>query len=86
MKCRGQYHLWFQITVTDSILMQYHQPLQDQAGDLTSVFFRNRSILFHTLTQIAVLNILHCQVDSMPIFIPAEENYKKLRMLRLYVG
>lgn len=40
---------------------------------------------FHECIQISVWNILHSQVDSVLIFIPAEENDEKLRILRLRI-
>lgn len=74
-------YLWFQITVAYSISMQYHQPLHDLPANPNGTRLINQPKFFHECIQISVWNILHSQVDSVLIFIPAEENNEKLRIL-----
>lgn len=83
---KSEIDLWFQITVTYSVLMQHHQPLQDLSGNWDGVAFCNYPMLLHILAQIAMRNILHCQVNCVLVLIPTEETYETLRMLRLILG
>lgn len=74
--------LWFQISVTNSILVQYPQPVQDLSCNFGGVIFCNYPMGLHISTQIAVPYVFHGQVNGEFVFIPAEENDEALRILK----
>lgn len=66
--------------MTDIFSVQYLQSLQNLARDLASLGFGFLMVL-NILTQIPVLDILHCQEDVAVVFVPAKELDEQVFML-----
>lgn len=76
-------HLWLEISMADLPLVQDDQSFEDLRGDLSGL--HPGTELCNILAQVAVLDILHRDVDgvSIDVFEPPGEGNKQFRMLVL---
>lgn len=65
--------LWLQITMAYPPFVQYHQTFQQLCGDLIGVLHRIIIVILNIHAQIAILKILHGDINRILVFKPSQE-------------
>lgn len=73
-------YLWFHIAMADPFLMENLKPFQYLFRDLSCILLCC-FIIRHVSTQVAVIDVLHCEKDFVFVFEPAEELHKQVAIL-----
>lgn len=71
---------WFQIAMTNLFVVQYRDPFQNLPCDFSDFCSCLCRVSRKVQLEVPVLDILHCDVDVVLVFKPADERHKFLAL------